>query len=197
MRQVTHALLTRPPLTFGASSSGPFDLHVLSTPPAFILSQDQTLCKSLFFSRQPFGYLSFLLFGSLNRSLNVKNFRESYVFHCSVIKVVAALATAHSAYHFVFVLSRTFFKFFQNLFWSVAVSLTTLTSYHVFSLLSTFIFNFLKTFWIVCLFNTIHPTAILIYHSVRQMSTKHFDYFLQFIHRYIIHFYHIQKNISN
>ena len=49
MRQVTHALLTRPPLTFGASSSGPFDLHVLSTPPAFILSQDQTLCKSLFF----------------------------------------------------------------------------------------------------------------------------------------------------
>ena len=45
--QVPHALLTRPPLTFGASSSGPFDLHVLSTPPAFILSQDQTLCKSV------------------------------------------------------------------------------------------------------------------------------------------------------
>ena len=41
--QVTHALLTRPPLTLGASSLSPFDLHVLSTPPAFILSQDQTL----------------------------------------------------------------------------------------------------------------------------------------------------------
>ena len=46
MRQVTHALLTRPPLSHllvrklqGAS----LDLHVLSTPPAFILSQDQTL----------------------------------------------------------------------------------------------------------------------------------------------------------
>ena len=116
MRQVTHALLTRPPLTFGASSSGPFDLHVLSTPPAFILSQDQTLCKSLFFSRQPFGYLSFLLFGSLNRSLNVKNFRESYVFHCSVIKVVAALATARLSYHFVFDLSRTFFQVFSKSF---------------------------------------------------------------------------------
>ena len=43
--QVTHALLTRPPLSY--ESLGfiitPFDLHVLSTPPAFILSQDQTL----------------------------------------------------------------------------------------------------------------------------------------------------------
>ena len=37
--QVTHALLTRPPLT----TKGSLDLHVLGTPPAFILSQDQTL----------------------------------------------------------------------------------------------------------------------------------------------------------
>ena len=45
MRQVIHALLTRPPL--GQTSLGfrlsPFDLHVLGTPPAFILSQDRTL----------------------------------------------------------------------------------------------------------------------------------------------------------
>ena len=48
-RQVTNALLTRSPLgnpiheyeyTYQGSS---FDLHVLGTPPAFILSQDQTL----------------------------------------------------------------------------------------------------------------------------------------------------------
>jgi hypothetical protein len=39
--QVTHALLTRSPLR--AIANSPFDLHVLSTPPAFILSQDQTL----------------------------------------------------------------------------------------------------------------------------------------------------------
>ena len=48
-RQVAHALLTRPPLSHpfnlaealyrGAS----FDLHVLGMPPAFVLSQDQTL----------------------------------------------------------------------------------------------------------------------------------------------------------
>ena len=47
--QVAHALLTRPPLkhtTFHPKTSGrmsPLDLHVLGTPPAFVLSQDQTL----------------------------------------------------------------------------------------------------------------------------------------------------------
>ena len=42
-RQVAHVLLTRPPLINGASSISPFDLHVLGVPPAFVLSQDQTL----------------------------------------------------------------------------------------------------------------------------------------------------------
>ena len=43
--QVTYVLLTRSPLTSGKASFpfGPFDLHVLGMPPAFILSQDQTL----------------------------------------------------------------------------------------------------------------------------------------------------------
>ena len=41
--QVAHALLTRPPLIREPKLSSPFDLNVLCTPPAFILSQDQTL----------------------------------------------------------------------------------------------------------------------------------------------------------
>ena len=45
--QVTHVLLTRSPLIRRASSASPFDLHVLSTPPAFVLSQDQTLRRCL------------------------------------------------------------------------------------------------------------------------------------------------------
>ena len=52
MRQVTHALLTRPPLShlsIRRNQGASFDLHVLSTPPAFILSQDQTLVKSVCF----------------------------------------------------------------------------------------------------------------------------------------------------
>ena len=49
IRQVTHALLTRPPLSsikfIPKESFNRFslDLHVLGTPPAFVLSQDQTL----------------------------------------------------------------------------------------------------------------------------------------------------------
>ena len=44
--QVTYVLLTRSPLI---SKRDSFDLHVLGTPPAFILSQDQTLMlKSLY-----------------------------------------------------------------------------------------------------------------------------------------------------
>ena len=48
-RQVAHALLTRPPLSSNFNWPKPqsvrtsFDLHVLGTPPAFVLSQDQTL----------------------------------------------------------------------------------------------------------------------------------------------------------
>ena len=47
LRQVVCVLLTRLPLDLsGASSqSVSFDLHVLSTPPAFVLSQDQTLLE--------------------------------------------------------------------------------------------------------------------------------------------------------
>ncbi len=38
-RAGSHVLLTRPPLTLASAS----DLHVLGAPPAFVLSQDQTL----------------------------------------------------------------------------------------------------------------------------------------------------------
>ena len=66
MRQVTHALLTRPPLSHSSVRKLPsasFDLHVLGTPPAFILSQDQTLIKSVCIRfRIAWQFCSFLLF---------------------------------------------------------------------------------------------------------------------------------------
>ena len=45
--QVAHVLRTLAPLTCEciATPTDPFDLHVLSTPPAFVLSQNQTLRK--------------------------------------------------------------------------------------------------------------------------------------------------------
>ena len=47
--QVAHVLRTLAPLTCPriATETNPFDLHVLSTPPAFVLSQNQTLRKNL------------------------------------------------------------------------------------------------------------------------------------------------------
>ena len=50
--QVTHVLLTRAPLKTNLASYAcfPFDLHVLSTPPAFVLSQNQTLHQIEFFA---------------------------------------------------------------------------------------------------------------------------------------------------
>src|SRR5574337_1102760 len=45
--QVAYALLSRSPLATRASPSHPFDLHVSCTPPALILSQDQTLRKKV------------------------------------------------------------------------------------------------------------------------------------------------------
>ena len=45
MRQVAHVLLTRPPLASIPKEIHSLDLHVLGTPPAFVLSQDQTLTK--------------------------------------------------------------------------------------------------------------------------------------------------------
>ena len=57
--QVAYALLTRLPLDFSKASfqSVPFDLHVLSTPPAFVLSQDQTLHKIYEELNQALNYL--------------------------------------------------------------------------------------------------------------------------------------------
>ena len=73
--QVAHALLTRSPLSLpsflteiskvGAS----FDLHVLGMPPAFILSQDQTLhlILTLFF----FSLLSVLIVFQVSQEIDV------------------------------------------------------------------------------------------------------------------------------
>ena len=53
--QVAYALRTRAPL----SPKGPYDLHVLGLPLAFILSQDQTLhCKVVFNGLKPFLFRS-------------------------------------------------------------------------------------------------------------------------------------------
>src|SRR5690348_11171881 len=80
IRQVTHVLLTRPPLTSRASSLRPLDLHVLGTPPAFVLSQDQTLNKSLYTDSFRSSLHSFSFQGSIVSQPKVSE-RQKLVYH--------------------------------------------------------------------------------------------------------------------
>ena len=132
MRQVTHALLTRPPLSHlsvrklqGAS----FDLHVLGTPPAFILSQDQTLMLKFFPSSKlslasfkPF-YCCFRFCSECSHSWPkplshfYKNFQGFT--YCSVFKVLVVVFRGNSdilSQSFAFV--NNFFQLFSDSFLS-------------------------------------------------------------------------------
>ena len=91
-RQVAHVLLTRPPLrqTSVTISLSPLDLHVLGTPPAFVLSQDQTL-KLIFDSLSRILTFSFALTQKNSdcfqrRLLCTSNFHLVIILHCLVFK---------------------------------------------------------------------------------------------------------------
>src|SRR3990172_2015304 len=80
--QITNALLTRSPLETLVLLPGlSFDLHVLGTPPAFILSQDQTLRKN--FKPSEDGLQSIVR----RLVFEKRKLRTSY--HYSVVKVQA------------------------------------------------------------------------------------------------------------
>ena len=153
IRQVTHALLTRPPLGWYSLGfiSSPFDLHVLSTPPAFILSQDQTLMLIVLFlsdslsgfSESPFpvtvplagclcirfpspvpaeeGFFVLWIISFLNGI-----FRVALLFICQGAFVLLSSATAYLEYHNSFAVSTTFFNFFHHFFLSQMVGFNTI-----------------------------------------------------------------------
>ena len=133
----------------------PFDLHVLGTPPAFILSQDQTLmlkwclCPASFIwhclllirvACQSFDQLAcswislkILEFSGLHYCLFVKD--HNLLLCKSCVALLLFSATALIAYHNRFCLSTTFFKYFWHLttadgeggIWTLAPLLTTCT----------------------------------------------------------------------
>ena len=91
--------------------SSAFYLHVLGTPPAFVLSQDQTLIKSL--SSYSFLSLTDLLFFSLFSTIT------SVIVPCTLVRLVqfskvfvAPQATTILVYHLLLFLSIPFFIFF-------------------------------------------------------------------------------------
>ena len=99
-RQVAHALLTRPPLSQSrlrriSVCSASFDLHVLGTPPAFILSQDQTL-NILYLNRAKPCQNLLMLSSSQKNLLSFQTFLKNpflvlilhkLFLHCSIFKV--------------------------------------------------------------------------------------------------------------
>ena len=149
MGQVTHALLTRPPLSRAPSARrlpgrASLDLHVLGTPPAFILSQDQTLVISSFRSKNRCS-LFFSLFTVLATPFEVagvprislpqenspfpkilfQKFSRIVVVYCSVVKVLSvtvisfSLAVSRDSSFMLpqsFCFVKNFFNFFSSFF---------------------------------------------------------------------------------
>ena len=113
IRQVTHALLTRPPLEINQihrSFNKVFPVRLACVKHAASVHPEpgsNSLIKCLIHSRQPtslvisrhYCYKKFIL---LNDD-SLKNFRESYVFHCLVIKVCCVCLSDSS-----FILSHLF-----------------------------------------------------------------------------------------
>ena len=133
------------------------------------------------YSRQPtslvisrhYCYKKFIL---LNDD-SLKNFRESYVFHCLVIKVLclSVSQTACLLYHIHQCLSSTFFKFFRGIFWCLCVALRRL----VYSITSSFLcqqlfFVFSKLFKLFNQKKQFLVTAQLEYHYPTELSTLFF-----------------------
>ena len=124
--QITHVLLTHPPLSHKNHPKNqlmtPLDLHVLGTPPAFILSQDRTLWKiSIPGHRRkltkklvsvPFPYITVLVCSVLR---NCKEFSSLDVLRCSVINVLFGAFYSRAAtfigYQMFFILSRIILTF--------------------------------------------------------------------------------------
>ena len=131
--------------------SASFDLHVLSTPPAFILSQDQTLVKSVCSVRMTLAIHPLLLFwkslASITRINNVRseniclNFQGWLLFNYQCSFLFVALATAILLYHSYLALSTTFLAFFKKLCRLCHISVTACIYYHILYCLSTTFFK--------------------------------------------------------
>ena len=144
IRQVTHALLTRPPLEINQihrSLNEVFPVRLACVKHAASVHPEpgsNSLIKCLMYSRQPtslvisrhYCYKKFIL---LNDD-SLKNFRESYVFHCLVIKVLCSPSCDSSfslSQSFLFV--KNFFKFFQNFLMAFVIRCLSATRllYHI------------------------------------------------------------------
>ena len=143
LRQVAYVLRTRSPLSHPRIATLLFslDLHVLTTPPAFTLSQNQTLRKIFFKISWKFNVcIVFQLFDSLDLYFKVvcqKNFwlvrtivlskfqRTSSLPSMSFIRSPFPEWKSLPLRRNIFSMSRVFFKFFSTFFRTLADSFST------------------------------------------------------------------------
>ena len=104
----------------------------------------------------------------------IVNFRESYVFHCLVIKVLNSLSLRQLVYFIKFISAcqALFSSFFEAFLMFVRRSQATRLLYHILTGLSTTFFAFFKTFQIVCSEETIlRDSSVRITLSNRAVNT--------------------------
>ena len=104
----------------------------------------------------------------------IVNFRESYVFHCLVIKVLNLLSLRQLVYFITFISACQvlFSSFFEAFLMFVCRSQATCLLYHILTGLSTTFFVFFKTFQIVYSEETIlRDSSVRITLSNRAVNT--------------------------
>ena len=154
-RQVTHALLTRPPLELNHIDRSfnkviPVRLacvkHAASVHPE---PGSNSLIKCLIhFSRQPFGYLSFLLLlVCLNRSLNVKKFSRIVCVSLFSYQGFFVLSLRQLVYFIssLFVCQVLFSSFFKHFWVKILLPLCWRLGYFIIS--SVFCQLWISFFW--------------------------------------------------
>ena len=124
----------------------PFDLHVLSTPPAFVLSQDQTLQKIIF--RRTDRLFNYLFKKNLLGNLLQSRYRtfvyvRKHIVHCLVFKehfcFFNSLELTFKIISYVFCFVNNFFKLFyfvcfavfKTLYFVCCSSATLIIIYHI------------------------------------------------------------------
>ena len=117
--QVIHVLLTRAPLVSSLAGLLPFDLHVLSMPPAFVLSQDQTL---MFWFYLLDGSILFLTFSSLTFNFSFALFLPEAIWHCCHL-VISNILISYLLVKLFFIFIYFIFIFIFYLPFSLIISI--------------------------------------------------------------------------
>ena len=154
-------LLTSPPLGYIPKHMSSFDLHLLSTPPAFVLSQDQTLIKYEYLISQIIVLFVFCLY--------------PYLLCCYFFKVLFCFRLSESLFiiHQFSFFVKYFFQVPANFFLMSAVILRQLVYYTSVSLFCQALFYVLFKFLsdASSSFVVFSKTACLLYISFHILSS--------------------------